>query len=135
MMDVVKAWVDGQSFANICKMTSIYEGSMVRCIRRLEELLRQMCSAAKAIGNSELEAKFTEGLFVCLIHSDSANILLFVFFRNREDQTRYYLCSLTLLIKLSISFLLSFGRQQKTNLVFFLFCSMCLFVCSIVICY
>lgn len=60
-MDVVKAWVDGQSFANICKMTSIYEGSMVRCIRRLEELLRQMCSAAKAIGNSELEAKFTEG--------------------------------------------------------------------------
>ena len=36
-------------------------GSIVRCIRRLEELLRQMCSAAKAIGNSELEAKFTEG--------------------------------------------------------------------------
>ena len=26
MMDVVKAWVDGQSFANICKMTSIFEG-------------------------------------------------------------------------------------------------------------
>ncbi len=26
MMDVVKAWVDGQSFASICKMTSIYEG-------------------------------------------------------------------------------------------------------------
>ncbi len=36
-------------------------GSVVRCIRRLEELLRQMCCAAKAIGNSELEAKFTEG--------------------------------------------------------------------------
>ena len=27
MMDVVKAWVDGQSFASICKMTSIYEGN------------------------------------------------------------------------------------------------------------
>ncbi len=78
MMDVVKAWVDGQSFANICKMTTIFEvryqrtyhwnrliyclGSIVRCIRRLEELLRQMCCAAKAIGNSELEAKFTEGI-------------------------------------------------------------------------
>ncbi len=37
-------------------------GSIVRCIRRLEELLRQMCCAAKAIGNSELEAKFTEGI-------------------------------------------------------------------------
>ncbi|UJR27854.1 hypothetical protein I4U23_009119 [Adineta vaga] len=61
MMDVIKAWVEGQSFASICKMTSIYEGSIVRCVRRLEELLRQMCSAAKAIGNSELEAKFTEG--------------------------------------------------------------------------
>lgn len=36
-------------------------GSVVRCIRRLEELLRQMCCAAKAIGNNELEAKFTEG--------------------------------------------------------------------------
>ncbi|UJR21841.1 hypothetical protein I4U23_024915 [Adineta vaga] len=61
MMDVVRAWVDGQSFANICKMTTIFEGSIVRCMRRLEELLRQMCCAAKAIGNSELEAKFTEG--------------------------------------------------------------------------
>ncbi|CAF1023234.1 unnamed protein product [Rotaria sp. Silwood1] len=61
MMDVVKAWVDGQSFASICQMTSIYEGSIIRCIRRLEELLRQMCCAAKAIGNSELEVKFTEG--------------------------------------------------------------------------
>jgi len=61
LMDVVKAWVDGQSFANICKMTSVYEGSIIRCIRRLEELLRQMCCAAKAIGNQELEKKFLEG--------------------------------------------------------------------------
>lgn len=37
-------------------------GSIVRCIRRLEELLRQMCCAAKAIGNNELETKFTEGI-------------------------------------------------------------------------
>ncbi|CAF0782847.1 unnamed protein product [Didymodactylos carnosus] len=61
MMDVIKAWVDGQNFSSICKMTTIFEGSIIRCIRRLEELLRQMCCAAKAIGNSELEAKFTEG--------------------------------------------------------------------------
>lgn len=32
-------------------------------MRRLEELLRQMCQAAKAIGNTELENKFAEGLF------------------------------------------------------------------------
>ncbi|KAH0627945.1 hypothetical protein JD844_008540 [Phrynosoma platyrhinos] len=37
-------------------------GSIIRCMRRLEELLRQMCQAAKAIGNTELENKFAEGL-------------------------------------------------------------------------
>ena len=30
-------------------------------MRRLEELLRQMCQASKAIGNTELENKFAEG--------------------------------------------------------------------------
>ena len=32
-------------------------------MRRLEELLRQMCQAAKAIGNTELENKFVEGQY------------------------------------------------------------------------
>ena len=36
-------------------------GSIIRSIKRLEELLRQMCAAAKAIGNTELENKFAEG--------------------------------------------------------------------------
>lgn len=30
-------------------------------MRRLEELMRQMCQAAKAIGNTEMENKFSEG--------------------------------------------------------------------------
>ncbi len=30
-------------------------------MRRLEELLRQMCQAAKAIGNTDLENKFADG--------------------------------------------------------------------------
>lgn len=37
-------------------------GSIIRCMRRLEELLRQMVQAAKAIGNTELENKFSEGM-------------------------------------------------------------------------
>lgn len=47
-----------------CKMIchSSYTGSIIRCMRRLEELLRQMCQAAKAIGNTELENKFAEGI-------------------------------------------------------------------------
>lgn len=37
-------------------------GSIIRCMRRLEELLRQMVQASKSIGNTELENKFSEGI-------------------------------------------------------------------------
>ncbi|XP_078318674.1 exosome RNA helicase MTR4-like [Crassostrea virginica] len=60
MMDVVNAWCNGATFSQICKMTNIFEGSIIRCMRRLEETLRQLMQAAKAIGNSELENKFAE---------------------------------------------------------------------------
>uniref|UniRef100_A0A8B9G1F8 RNA helicase n=2 Tax=Amazona collaria TaxID=241587 RepID=A0A8B9G1F8_9PSIT len=62
LMDVVHTWANGANFAHICKMTDVFEGSIIRCMRRLEELLRQMCQAAKAIGNTELENKFAEGI-------------------------------------------------------------------------
>ncbi|XP_078095944.1 exosome RNA helicase MTR4 [Mustelus asterias] len=62
LMDVVFTWANGATFAQICKMTEVFEGSIIRCMRRLEELLRQMCQAAKAIGNTELENKFAEGI-------------------------------------------------------------------------
>uniref|UniRef100_A0AAR2KCY0 Exosome RNA helicase MTR4 n=1 Tax=Pygocentrus nattereri TaxID=42514 RepID=A0AAR2KCY0_PYGNA len=63
LMDVVYTWANGASFSQICKMTDVFEGSIIRCMRRLEELLRQMCQAAKAIGNTELENKFALGMF------------------------------------------------------------------------
>lgn len=62
LMDVVLAWCKGASFKAIAGMTDIFEGSIIRCMRRLEELLRQMCQAAKTIGNTELENKFSEGI-------------------------------------------------------------------------
>ncbi|KAG9488264.1 exosome RNA helicase MTR4 [Eleutherodactylus coqui] len=62
LMDVVYTWTNGATFGQICKMTDVFEGSIIRCMRRLEELLRQMCQAAKAIGNTELENKFAEGI-------------------------------------------------------------------------
>ncbi|OCU02521.1 exosome RNA helicase MTR4 isoform X1 [Xenopus laevis] len=62
LMDVLYTWSNGATFAQICKMTDVFEGSIIRCMRRLEELLRQMCQAAKAIGNTELENKFAEGI-------------------------------------------------------------------------
>ena len=48
-------------------MTDVFEGSIIRCIRRLEEILRQMCQASKAIGNIELENKFAEGNIIVVI--------------------------------------------------------------------
>ncbi|KAH8393685.1 hypothetical protein KR200_009714 [Drosophila serrata] len=62
LMDVVLAWCKGSSFMTVCKMTDIFEGSIIRCMRRLEELLRQMCQASKTIGNTDLENKFSEGI-------------------------------------------------------------------------
>jgi ATP-dependent RNA helicase DOB1 len=62
LMDVVHAWCSGAPFSQICKMTDVFEGSIIRCIRRLEEVLRQMASASKVIGNVELENKFSQGI-------------------------------------------------------------------------
>ncbi|KAK6428158.1 ATP-dependent RNA helicase mtr4, partial [Oleoguttula sp. CCFEE 5521] len=58
LMEVVFAWSNGASFAAICKMTDVYEGSLIRLFRRLEELLRQVAQAAKVMGSEELEQKF-----------------------------------------------------------------------------
>lgn len=40
------------------QMSDVFEGSLIRAFRRLQELIRQMAMAAKAIGNTELEDKF-----------------------------------------------------------------------------
>ncbi|KAF9132615.1 ATP-dependent RNA helicase mtr4 [Mortierella sp. 14UC] len=65
LMDVVFAWANGARFSQICKMTDAFEGSIIRAFRRLEELLRQMATASKSIGNTELESKFAAGI-VCI---------------------------------------------------------------------
>jgi ATP-dependent RNA helicase DOB1 len=44
------------------KMTEVYEGSLSRLFRRLEELLRQMAQAGKVMGSDELTLKFEESL-------------------------------------------------------------------------
>ncbi|KAI7259552.1 ATP-dependent RNA helicase, partial [Hortaea werneckii] len=62
LMEVVYAWTQGASFAAICKMTDVYEGSLIRLFRRLEELLRQIAQASKVMGSEELEQKFEAAL-------------------------------------------------------------------------
>ncbi|KAM3510790.1 hypothetical protein MY11210_005571 [Beauveria gryllotalpidicola] len=62
LMETVFAWAQGRPFSEICKMTNVYEGSLIRLFRRLEELLRQMAQAAKVMGNDDLTKKFDESL-------------------------------------------------------------------------
>ena len=54
--------VDEVLIYNSSKMTDVYEGSLIRVFRRLEEALRQMAQAAKVMGSEELEKKFEESL-------------------------------------------------------------------------
>ncbi|KAF5971398.1 putative ATP dependent RNA helicase [Fusarium bulbicola] len=62
LMETVYAWAHGRPFIEICKMTKVYEGSLIRLFRRLEELLRQMGQAAKVMGNDDLTKKFEDSL-------------------------------------------------------------------------
>jgi len=62
MMEVTNAWAGGAKFIEICQMSDIFEGSLIRAMRRLEELLRELTTAAKSIGNTALETKFNEGI-------------------------------------------------------------------------
>lgn len=51
-------WCNGSSFCDVCKLTDTYEGSIIRCLRRLEELLKQLQDCAKIFNNKELQQKF-----------------------------------------------------------------------------
>ena len=58
LIEVVHRWCEGASFLEICKMSDTYEGSIIRCMRRLDELLKELCSCAKVMGNLDLQTKF-----------------------------------------------------------------------------
>ncbi len=58
MMEACCAWCGGAKFIEVMKLTDAFEGTVIRVIRRLEELLRQLASAATSIGNIELRVKF-----------------------------------------------------------------------------
>jgi ATP-dependent RNA helicase DOB1 len=61
LMEAVFAWCKGAKFVDVQKLTGTFEGTTIRTLRRLEELVRQLSNAAKAIGNHELHAKFERG--------------------------------------------------------------------------
>jgi ATP-dependent RNA helicase DOB1 len=58
LMDVVHAWSKGASFQQVCEVTDLFEGSLVRALRRLDELMAQLERAAAAVGDARLAAHF-----------------------------------------------------------------------------
>lgn len=58
LMDVMYCWSKGASFAEVIQMTDIFEGSIIRLARRLDEFLNQLRAAAHAVGEVDLENKF-----------------------------------------------------------------------------
>jgi len=58
MIEVLYAWTLGAKFSEVIKLTDIFEGTIIRIIRRLDEMLRQLASASHAIGDHTLKEKF-----------------------------------------------------------------------------
>ncbi|KAI6678964.1 hypothetical protein NL676_039760 [Syzygium grande] len=62
IMEAVYAWAKGSKFYEIMEITQVFEGSLIRAIRRLEEVLQQLILSAKSIGETDLESKFEEAV-------------------------------------------------------------------------
>ena len=62
IMEAVYAWAKGSKFYEIMEIARVFEGSLIRAIRRMEEVLQQLIVAAKSIGETQLEAKLEEAV-------------------------------------------------------------------------
>ncbi|KAI8584384.1 hypothetical protein K450DRAFT_219603 [Umbelopsis ramanniana AG] len=60
MVEVVYEWARGMPFKNITDLTDVLEGSIVRCIVRLDETCREVKGAARMIGDPLLYKKMEE---------------------------------------------------------------------------
>jgi antiviral helicase SKI2 len=57
LVEVVYEWSRGMSFKQIMGLTEVLEGSIVRCIIRLEETCRELKDAARLVGDGSLFTK------------------------------------------------------------------------------
>ena len=64
LVEIAYKWAKGHKFAEIIRDTDAYEGDIVRMLRRLEEVLRQVGSAARspAMGSDHLYEKMMLGI-------------------------------------------------------------------------
>ncbi|KAB2089405.1 hypothetical protein ES319_A03G058800v1 [Gossypium barbadense] len=61
LVEVVYEWAKGTPFADICELTDVPEGLIVRTIVRLDETCREFKTAAAIMGNSSLYKKMESG--------------------------------------------------------------------------
>ncbi|KAJ6002487.1 hypothetical protein N7451_005034 [Penicillium sp. IBT 35674x] len=57
LAEVVYEWAKGMSFNRITDLTDVMEGTIVRCITRLDETCREVKNAAKLVGDPTLYTK------------------------------------------------------------------------------
>lgn len=57
LVEVVYEWARGMEFKDICNLTGVQEGSIVRCISRLDEVCREVRNISRLIGNPRLFRK------------------------------------------------------------------------------
>lgn len=60
LTEVVYEWAKGMPFEQITSITDVPEGSIVRCITRLDETCREVRDAARVIGDARLFKKMEE---------------------------------------------------------------------------
>eukprot|EP00871_Galdieria_phlegrea_P002113 jgi/Galph1/2902/GphlegSOOS_G1549.1 len=60
LTEVVHCWAEGVIFSDICTVTDVPEGTIVRVINRLSELLKEVKSFCRVVGNSDLHRKLQE---------------------------------------------------------------------------
>eukprot|EP01094_Clydonella_sp_ATCC50884_P028935 TRINITY_DN8866_c0_g1_i2.p1 TRINITY_DN8866_c0_g1~~TRINITY_DN8866_c0_g1_i2.p1 ORF type:complete len:301 (-),score=99.53 TRINITY_DN8866_c0_g1_i2:114-977(-) len=59
LAEVVYEWAQGMPFSDICTLTNVLEGSIVRNIVRLDETCREVRNAARIVGDTALYEKMT----------------------------------------------------------------------------
>ena len=64
MVHVAYHWSLGLPFSSIIDMTEVLEGSIVRCLNRLDECLTEVQHVAKVAGDAELWEKCGEAGFL-----------------------------------------------------------------------
>lgn len=60
MMEVAYEWANGVPFKEICKLTTIQEGNIVRYITQIAHACREVRNAARVIGDSQLYQKMED---------------------------------------------------------------------------